>query len=129
MERQPSRDTSLELTFRSALHRRGLRFRIHRRPIAGVLRTADVVFLRDRIAVYLDGCFWHGCPDHYTRPHANAGYWVPKIEANRRRDADTDARLTAAGWLSFRFWEHEDLEAAADRLVSVLAARRGGGPG
>jgi len=128
MQRQSSRDTGVELAFRRVLHRRGLRYRLQQRPIPGVRRTADLVFARARVAVYLDGCFWHGCPDHYARPHANAGYWVPKIEGNRRRDADTDARLAEAGWTAFRMWEHEDPEAAADRLQAVLA-ERGRGPG
>jgi DNA mismatch endonuclease (patch repair protein) len=126
MRRQPSRDTPIELTFRRILHRRGLRFRVHRRPLAGLGRTADIVFGQARVAVYVDGCFWHGCPDHYMKPKSNSDYWLPKIEGNRRRDADTDARLAEAGWLSFRVWEHEDLDEAAERLVKVLAARRAG---
>lgn len=126
MQRQPSRDTPIELTFRRMLHRRGLRFRVQRRPLAKVARTADVVFGPARVAVYVDGCFWHGCPTHFTEPRSNPAYWLPKIEGNRRRDADTDARLADAGWASFRVWEHEDLEAAADRLMSLLSARRAG---
>jgi DNA mismatch endonuclease (patch repair protein) len=126
MQRQPSRDTPMELAFRRILHRRGLRYRVHRRPLPGVARTADVVFSSARVAVYVDGCFWHGCPDHYMQPRSNSSYWLPKIEGNRRRDADTDARLVAAGWVPFRLWEHEDLEAAAERLACLLAARRRG---
>jgi DNA mismatch endonuclease, patch repair protein len=105
------------------VHRRGLRFRVHRRPISGVRRTADIVLGPARIAAYVDGCFWHGCPDHYMKPRANAAYWLPKIDENRRRDADTDAMLAQAGWLSFRVWEHEDLSAAADRLLALVAKR------
>ena len=123
MQRQQSRDTGVELAFRTILHRRGLYYRLQRRPIEGIRRTADLLFARARVAVYIDGCFWHGCPDHYMQPHSNAGYWVPKIEGNRRRDADTDARLEEAGWAAFRLWEHEDLEEAADRLESLLAER------
>lgn len=123
MQRQPSRDTAAELAFRRVLHQRGLRYRLQRRPIPGVRRTADLVFDRAKVAVYVDGCFWHGCPDHYAQPHANAAYWVPKIEGNRRRDADTDARLESAGWAVFRLWEHEDPEAAADRLEALLGKR------
>jgi DNA mismatch endonuclease (patch repair protein) len=89
-----------------------------------VARTADVVFGPARVAVYVDGCFWHGCPTHFMEPRSNPTYWLPKIEGNRRRDADTDARLAEAGWASFRVWEHEDLEAAADRLVALLSVRR-----
>jgi DNA mismatch endonuclease (patch repair protein) len=123
MQRQRSRNTPIELSFRSLVHRRGLRFRVHQRPISDVRRTADLVFRRARIAAYVDGCFWHGCPDHYMKPHSNPTYWLPKIEQNRRRDADTDAMLAAAGWLSFRVWEHEDLSAAAERLWSLVAKR------
>lgn len=124
MMRQPSRNTPIEVAFRRILHARGLRFRIHRRPLPGIPRTADVVFGPSRVAVYVDGCFWHGCPEHYMKPLSNPGYWLPKIEGNRRRDVDTDARLTAAGWLAFRVWEHENLEEAADRLEAVIASRR-----
>jgi DNA mismatch endonuclease (patch repair protein) len=125
MRRQASRDTPIELAFRRILHRRGLRYRVHRRPLPGLRRTADLIFASARVAVYVDGCFWHGCPEHYMEPLSNSEYWVPKIEGNRRRDADTDERLRQAGWLPFRVWEHEQLEDAADRLVSLLASRAG----
>jgi DNA mismatch endonuclease (patch repair protein) len=124
MMRQPSRNTPVEVAFRRILHRRGLRFRIQTRPLSGVARTADVVFGPARVAVYVDGCFWHGCPEHYMKPISNRSYWLPKIEGNRRRDADTDARLADAGWVAFRVWEHEDMEEAADRLAVLLTARR-----
>src|SRR5579872_3977252 len=104
MERQPSRDTRIELAFRKMLHGRGLRFRVHRRPLAGLRRTADIVFARKRVAAFVDGCFWHGCDAHFMKPVSNADYWMPKIEANKRRDADTDARLASCGWVSFRVW-------------------------
>jgi DNA mismatch endonuclease (patch repair protein) len=124
MQRQRSRDTPIELRLRRILHARGLRFRVHRRPLPKLPRTADLVFGPARVAVHVDGCFWHGCPEHYMKPRTNRGYWLPKIEANQRRDADTDARLADAGWISFRVWEHEDMNDAADRLERVLAARR-----
>ena len=117
-----SKDTRIELALRSRLHRRGLRFRVHGKPLAGLMRTADIVFSRPRVAVYLDGCFWHGCPEHLLWPHANGGYWREKIVTNRRRDADTDGRLAAAGWQALRVWEHEDLDLAADRIVAAVAA-------
>lgn len=126
MQRQASRDTAVEVTLRRLLHARGLRFRIHRRPMPGVVRTADVVFPSARVAAYVDGCFWHGCPEHLMWPRANGDYWREKIEGNRRRDADTDQRLAVAGWVSFRMWEHEDLAVAAERLAAVVAARRRG---
>ena len=86
-------------------------------------RHADVVFRPARVAVYVDGCFWHRCPDHFMWPKANAEWWRQKIERNQARDADTDAQLTAAGWVPFHVWEHEDLEAAADRLLSLVQER------
>ena len=123
MQRQSSRDTPIEVAFRRILHRRGLRVRIHRRPLPAVRRTADLVFTRARVAVYVDGWFWHGCPDHYMEPLSNGDYWLPKIEGNRRRDADTAAQLASASWLAFRVWEHEDLDSAVDRLQAILVER------
>lgn len=123
LQRQPSRNTPVEVTFRQVLHRRGLRFRLHRRPLPHLSRVADVVFPRQRVAVFVDGCFWHGCPEHLMWPKSNAAWWHDKITDNRRRDRDTDARLAEAGWSVFRMWEHDDLEAAAERLAVVVAAR------
>jgi DNA mismatch endonuclease (patch repair protein) len=127
MQAQPSKNTGLELRLRRILHARGLRYRVHRPPVAGLRRTADLVFTRGRVAVYLDGCFWHGCREHMLWPRANADFWRVKIERNRSRDSETDARLTAAGWVPFRVWEHEDMNDAADRLNALLAERRGVG--
>jgi DNA mismatch endonuclease (patch repair protein) len=120
MQRQASRDTQIERRLRSSLHRQGLRFRVHLRPIAGARRTADIVFTRARVAVYLDGCFWHGCQEHLMWPRANSDYWREKILGNRRRDADTDSRLREAGWKVVRVWEHEDLATAAERIMAVV---------
>lgn len=119
-----SRDTKPELRLRTALHRRGLRYFVHRATIQGLRRQADIVFPRIRLAVYLDGCFWHGCPIHASWPKANATFWREKIERNRRRDADTDCRLVEAGWESIRIWEHDDVEQAADLIVARVASRR-----
>lgn len=124
MQANRGRDTGPELKLRSAAHRKGLRFHVSRRPIAGIRRTADLVFPRLRLAVFMDGCFWHGCPLHYTRPVANAGFWADKIEANLARDRDTDRLLRAAGWTVLRFWEHEDPEACAESLVGVVEGIR-----
>lgn len=118
-----SRDTRPELLLRSILHRRRRRFRIHLAPESSVRRRADVVFSRARVAVFVDGCFWHGCPEHASWPAHNAGLWREKIEGNRARDADTTTRLVAAGWRVVRIWEHEDMEAAADRIETELAGR------
>lgn len=114
MRSNRSRDTKPELAVRSAVHRRGLRFRVSERPLADLRRTADLVFRKVRIAVFVDGCYWHGCPLHHTRPVTNREFWADKIASNIARDADTNARLEAAGWVVLRFWEHEDPEAVAD---------------
>ncbi|WP_437082618.1 very short patch repair endonuclease [Streptomyces sp. enrichment culture] len=124
MSRQKSRDTGVEVALRKLLHAAGLRYRVHRRPVKGVRREADIVFGPARVAVFVDGCFWHGCPEHATWPRNNADFWRAKIEGNRNRDADTDARLAAAGWLAVRIWEHEDPMAAADRVKATVAERR-----
>ncbi|MFD3545904.1 very short patch repair endonuclease [Streptomyces sp. NPDC058655] len=124
MSRQKSRDTAVELALRKALHASGARYRIHRRPVKGVRREADIVFGPARVAVFVDGCFWHGCPTHATWPRNNAEFWRTKIEGNRRRDADTDARLAEAGWLAVRVWEHEVVAEAAARVLAVVESRR-----
>jgi DNA mismatch endonuclease (patch repair protein) len=87
-------------------------------------RRADVVFINVRLAVFVDGCFWHGCPTHGTWPKANAAWWKAKIEANRRRDADTDDRLRAKGWFVLRFWAHEDPINAARHIATFIEGRR-----
>jgi DNA mismatch endonuclease (patch repair protein) len=87
-------------------------------------RTADVAFLGPRVAVFVDGCFWHACPVHGTRPKANASWWTEKLTANVQRDRDTDRRLREIGWESVRVWEHENSSAAADRIQQVVEARR-----
>nr|WP_238526501.1 very short patch repair endonuclease [Gordonia neofelifaecis] len=120
MKSNRSRDTGPELRLRSELHRRGLRYFVDRAPIKGVRRRADVVFPRKKIAVFVDGCFWHGCPEHFTVAKTNAEYWAAKVEANRARDRDTDRLLIDAGWTVLRVWEHEDVEGAADRIVRAI---------
>jgi DNA mismatch endonuclease (patch repair protein) len=92
----------------------GLRFRVDRPPLEGGRRRADIVFTRARVAVFVDGCFWHSCPQHATQPKVNGKWWAEKLEQNRRRDADTTRVLTEAGWTVLRFWEHEDPEIAAE---------------
>ncbi|WP_330330641.1 very short patch repair endonuclease [Streptomyces sp. NBC_00536] len=124
MSGQPSRDTGVEKALRSALFAAGLRYRVHRRPLKGVRREADIVFGPARVAVFVDGCFWHGCPEHVTWPKNNAEFWRTKIEGNRARDLDTDARLAEAGWLSVRVWEHERADEAAVRVAAVVRERR-----
>lgn len=120
MQGNRSRDTSPELAVRSLLHARGWRYRVSRRPIRAVRRTADLVFGPARVAVFVDGCFWHGCPDHFVPPKTNPGYWNEKIGGNRRRDAETDRLLREHGWLPLRFWEHEEPEAVADIVAQAV---------
>jgi DNA mismatch endonuclease, patch repair protein len=120
MRGQRARNTATERALRSELHRRGLRYRVHRRPIPGLRREADVVFGRVRLAVFVDGCFWHGCPEHGTWPKSNADFWRQKIQGNRVRDRDTDERLRGEGWVVIRVWEHEAPTAAADRIQEAV---------
>jgi DNA mismatch endonuclease (patch repair protein) len=93
-------------------------------PLPKMRRRADLVFTRARVAVYLDGCFWHSCPEHATTPKANRDWWLEKLAANVSRDRDTDERLEAAGWAVVRVWEHEDPEVAAERVAVVVRSRR-----
>lgn len=123
MARTRGRDTAPERAIRSLLHRRGLRFRVDLAPIPGVRRRADLVFSRARVAVFVDGCFFHGCPEHATWPKHNAQFWREKIETNRRRDRDTDRRFAEHGWAVIRVWEHEDPVLAAERVEETVRAR------
>jgi DNA mismatch endonuclease (patch repair protein) len=127
MQSNKGRDTKPEVALRSAVHALGLRYRVSTRPLKDLRRTADLVFPKAKVAVFLDGCFWHGCPRHHTVAATNAKFWADKVEANRTRDHDTDRRLTDAGWASVRVWEHEDPLEAAERIRAVVAGRRGAG--
>ena len=124
MQSNKGRDTKPELRLRQAAHALGLRYRVSARPLPGVRRTADLVFTKARIAVFVDGCFWHGCPEHHTRAKTNAAYWADKVEQNRRRDRETDALLSAAGWLSIRIWEHAQADVAAQVVLEAWRSRR-----
>ncbi|MFE4615550.1 MULTISPECIES: very short patch repair endonuclease [Streptomyces] len=124
MSKQRSRDTGVELALRRILHASGLRYRVHRRPLKGVRREADIIFGPAKVAVFVDGCFWHACPEHATWPKRNSEFWRTKIEKNRTRDANTDARLEAAGWVSVRVWEHEAADEAAARVAAIVKARK-----
>jgi DNA mismatch endonuclease (patch repair protein) len=123
MQSTRRRDTAAEVALRKVLHRLGLRYRIDRKPLPDLRRKADVLFRKAKVAVYVDGCFWHGCPLHATWPRQNARFWRDKIETNRRRDADTDHHLLAAGWAPLRVWEHEEPQEAARRIALVVRAR------
>jgi DNA mismatch endonuclease (patch repair protein) len=118
------RDTAPELAVRRAAHRLGLRYRVGVRPIRSVRRTADMAFPKEKVAVYVDGCFWHGCPIHYVEPKTNVDYWATKIVTNTERDRETDRTMTSAGWLVLRFWEHEDPDTAATAIFNAVRGRR-----
>lgn len=120
MQGNRSRDTAPELALRRAVHSRGLRYRVAVRPLAAVRRTADLVFPRAKVAIFLDGCYWHGCPAHHRLPRANRSYWAAKIERNRERDRDTDAQLARAGWRTLRIWEHDDPKVAAFAVEALV---------
>lgn len=125
MARTGRRDTKPEVELRRLLHARGLRFRVDRAVLSDRRRRPDIVFGPARVVVFVDGCFWHGCPEHATWPAANADYWREKIETNRLRDRDTDARLAEEGWTVVRVWEHDPPLAAADRIEQLVRSRRG----
>lgn len=102
------RDTTTELAVRRELFSRGLRYRVDFPPVPGLRRRADIAFTRLRVAIFIDGCFWHGCPIHATSPKSNRDYWAPRLAANAARDRDTNQQLHGAGWSVLRFWENED---------------------
>jgi DNA mismatch endonuclease (patch repair protein) len=112
-----------ETEIRRRLYALGLRYRIAAKPDPGYRGTADIVFRRALTAVFIDGCFWHGCPDHYKPPTAHAHYWAAKVARNAERDRTMDARLRSLGWLSLRIWEHESPEEAAQRIASTVVER------
>lgn len=121
MKRVRLKDTEAELALRSALFRRGMRFRVHRK-LEGV--TADIIFVSARVAVFVDGCFWHGCPTHATFPKTNQDYWLPKLAENRERDRRQTDKLSAAGWRVIRIWEHDCLPPADDAVRSIVESVR-----
>ncbi len=113
------------MAVRRAVHALGLRYFVNQRPLPDLRRTADLVFPRVRVAVFVDGCFWHGCPEHgKVRHKENTWYWPEKIATNMRRDADTNARLEDAGWLPIRIWEHEDPGEGARQIQTAVLRRQ-----
>ncbi|MFI8253263.1 very short patch repair endonuclease [Streptomyces filamentosus] len=131
MSRQASKDTAAELAVRRLLHAAGLRYRVEY-PVPGMpRRRIDVAFTSVKVAVLIDGCFWHGCPEHATHPKSNAEWWRHKLDRNMARDRETTEHLTEGGWEVLRFWEHEAPEEVAQRVAAVVerqrdAAKRGG---
>ena|ERR1041385_823312 len=125
MQNTRQRDTPIELSLRSAMHRLGLRFRLHARIIPNSTRTADIIFPTEKVAIFVDSCFWHCCPVHRTIPKANREWWKRKLAENRRRDSNTNNRLRRLGWITIRVWEHESFEGAAREITKVVKRRRG----
>lgn len=115
-----SRDTGPELAVRQRLHAAGLRYRVATRPLPALRRTADIVFSRRQVAVFIDGCFWHRCPIHTSTPRTRREYWQAKFDRNVARDEETNRLLRLAGWTVLRYWEHEDPTTVAAAIISVL---------
>jgi len=124
MAKVRQKGTSAEIALRRELYRRGLRYRVGFEMLKKPRRVADIAFPGLRIAIFVDGCFWHGCPEHATWPKQNAEFWLQKIEANRQRDADTNERLCRIGWTVLRFWEHEPAPSAADAIANLVITAR-----
>jgi len=121
MQGNRSTGTTPEIALRRALHRRGLRFRKDYKIASGGRGVrADVVFPRQRVAVFVDGCYWHGCPQHFRMPTRNADYWAAKIARNQARDRRVSDELGAAGWRVLRVWEHEPPDDAAALVAASL---------
>jgi DNA mismatch endonuclease (patch repair protein) len=118
--------TKPEVALRSALHRRGFRFRKdHRLDLEGARVRPDIVFTRAKVAVFVDGCFWHACPLHFTAPKTNTSYWGPKLQRNVDRDARAGRVLADEGWRVVRVWEHLSLPEAVEAVTSALDGRQG----
>ena len=123
MKAAKPRDTVPEKALRSELHKRGLRYQVDVRPIEKLNRRADIVFRSAKVAIFVDGCFWHGCPIHGTQAKANAEFWKNKIKRNQERDAETNQLLKKAGWKVVRVWEHENLEKASEKIQKIFIKR------
>ncbi|MCX5397269.1 very short patch repair endonuclease [Streptomyces sp. NBC_00102] len=124
MQAIKSRDTKPERLIRQLVHASGLRYRVAAKPLPNLRRTADMVFRPAKVAVFIDGCYWHGCPEHYVAPKTNPGYWSDKVARNVARDRDTDQRLRSAGWTVLRFWEHQESDRCAAEIVSTVRDQR-----
>lgn len=120
MSKQRRRDTGAELLVRHLLHARGVRYRVDVRLEKDFRCKADMAWKTLRLAVFIDGCFWHGCPEHATKPRANEEWWRRKLEGNVARDRRIDAELAARGWSVMRFWEHEEPAVVADAICEKL---------
>lgn len=123
MKGNRGRDTGPELAVRRIVHGHGFRYRVNARPVNGLRRTADLLFTRAKVAVFIDGCFWHGCPDHYIAPKANAAFWADKMIRNRMRDLETTRLSEEHGWTVLRFWEHDPPLEIAEAIMTAVSAR------
>ncbi|MEV6306047.1 very short patch repair endonuclease [Actinoplanes sp. NPDC051861] len=120
MSRQKRQNTVPELAIRRLLHAAGLRYRVAWRIPGMARRSVDIAFTRAKLAIFVDGCFWHSCPQHRTSPASNSAWWANKLETNQRRDTTTDEHLAALGWNVLRIWEHDDPANAARRIIERL---------
>lgn len=123
MRKQKKANTKPELLIRRQLHARGLRYRVNNAPVPGLNRRADMVFVKEKVAVFVHGCFWHGCPEHARATKSNTKWWANKIAANKKRDAETVAELEGQGWLTIQVWEHEPPDEAAERVALIVSSR------
>jgi DNA mismatch endonuclease, patch repair protein len=126
MQGNRGRDTKAELAVRRLVHANGLRYRVNARPEPDLRRTADLLFTRAKVAVFIDGCYWHGCPEHFSMPAMNLDYWSTKIGRNQARDLETTTLLQARGWLVLRFWEHEPPTTVAEHIAEKVRSQRSG---
>lgn len=124
MKAAKPRDTAPEITLRSELHKTGLRYRVDVRPVKEINRRADIVFRSVKVAIFVDGCFWHGCPKHGTQAKANAEFWQNKIKRNQARDAETNQLLKRAGWKVIRVWEHENTKKVSEKIQKIVMERK-----
>lgn len=120
MRANRGRDTKPELAIRRELHRTGLRYRVDFRPVPGLRTRPDIVFTRAHLAIYIDGCFWHGCPQHHTKAKSNGAYWRQKIVDNAARDKRNTEALESAGWKVLRFWEHQTVDEVVSDVRRTL---------
>ena len=117
-------DTGPEIRLRSLVHKAGLRYAIDVRPEQDINRRADLVFRGAKVAVFVNGCFWHGCPKHYSAPKSNKRYWSEKVRRNRERDVETMVLLKRRGWRVLVFWEHQPTRLCSERVVSIVSERK-----
>jgi DNA mismatch endonuclease (patch repair protein) len=124
MQSNRGRDTGPELLLRRELHRLGLRYRVNVRVEPTLRRTVDIAFTKVKLAVFVDGCFWHGCPVHGTLPKTNTDFWSSKIQATKTRDLETSDALDRLGWRVLRFWEHDDPVESAKTVLGTVQVLR-----